>query len=144
MLPSESALRSLGWLGAADIGYRDAAQVEDMLAEVVQRLSTMDESRPTALLVFGDRPPHPAQAGDGLLPCPLGHDWQQSLNSIKLRSDVVVVAIRDDLAAPGTAAWAHLGATMLLALNSVDKDALGRRIGFVVPSLRDIPIPIID
>lgn len=146
MAPAVKALRSVGWLGAADLGYPDAAQIEDMLAEVMRRLirvpSAEPERRPTALLVFGARPPHPDRHSDGLLPCPHGHDWQSLLGVLGWMPQVRVAAIRDDLAAAGSQAWAQLGAATLLELNSVDVDALGEAIGFVAPAPPDTPFPM--
>ena len=138
------ALRSLGWMGAADLGYPHAAQVEDMLVEVLERLPPEDGSRPIALLILGDRPPHPPSASGGLLPCPLGHDWQQSMDSLASRTDVFVGAIRDDLSAPGTTAWADLGAAKLQTPDSVDAYKLWQDADLVVLSPRNIPFPIID
>lgn len=143
MAPAVKALRSVGWLGAADLGYPNAAQIEDMLAEVTRRLIPGPaEPPPTALLVVGTRPPHPARVSDGLLPCPFGYDWQRRLDVLTGLPHVRVAAIRDDLAAAGSAAWAQLGVTTLLALDSVDEDALGAALGFVVPALPDTPFPL--
>lgn len=145
MAPAVKALRSVGWLGAAELGYPGAAQIEDMLAELTRRLiPAADEPWPTALLVFGARPPHPAQHSDGLLPCPSGHDWQRRLHALIRFAHVRVAAIRDDLAAAGSAAWAQLGDATLLALNSVDEAALGEAIGFVAPAPLDTPFPMAD
>ena len=144
MAPPSEALISLGWLGAANFDYPYAAQIEDMLAEVVRRLDSIRESRLTALFVLGDRPPYPSNDNAGFLGCPNAHDWQKSLSILKQRSGIAIIAIRDDLAAAGTVAWASLGSTALLSLDRVDEYELGRRIGLIAPSLQNIPFPMVD
>ncbi|WP_433360646.1 hypothetical protein [Streptosporangium sp. CA-115845] len=140
----EDALKSLGWLGTAELGYPRAAQLEDMLAEVVRRLETAPRPQRAALLVIGDRPPHPPGPDGEAVPCPHRHDWQRLLGALELQPDITLAAIRDQPGSPGGAAWARLGATALKSLDTVDADALGAQIGLAVPALRRIPIPLID
>ncbi|MEU1387315.1 MULTISPECIES: hypothetical protein [unclassified Nonomuraea] len=140
----EEALAALGWLGAAELGYPRAAQVEDMLAVVVRRLDASGRPRRTALLVIGDRPPHPPGLGGEVAPCPRRHDWQRLLGDLELRPHVTLAAVRDQPGSPGGAAWARLGAVALKPLDTVDPDALGVQLGLVVPTLRRLPIPLVD
>lgn len=50
----QEVTRSLAMLGAAELGFPHAAQIEDMLHEVQRRLHHRPSSRRTALLVIGD------------------------------------------------------------------------------------------
>lgn len=141
--PSE-ALDSLGWLGVSPHDDSRAAQIEDMLAEVVHRLGSMQESQPTALVILGNKPPYPSHVDSAIPPCPAGYNWQKLLGDLEQRPDVTIAAIRDDLSSPGVVAWASLGSTILLSLDSVEEYELGRRIRLIASSAQHIPIPIAD
>ncbi|MET8867378.1 hypothetical protein ABZW11_30915 [Nonomuraea sp. NPDC004580] len=140
----QEALASLGWLGAADLGYPRAAQIEDMLATVVHRLDAARRPQRTTLLVIGDRPPHPPALNREVAPCPRGHDWQRLLSDLERRPHVTLAAVRDQPGSPGGAAWARLGATALKPLDTVDPHALGVQLGLIAPTLRRLPVPLVD
>jgi hypothetical protein len=143
--PTE-AIRALGRLGAADLGYPDAAQVEDMLAAVARRLAPAEvaEQRRTILVVLGDRPPHPPVATGAIPPCPNRLNWEELLHRLVQRPDFTMAAVRDQPSAPGAAAWARLGSSALESLDRLDATALAVRLGLVVPSLRHMPLPVMD
>lgn len=140
----ESAMRSVGLLGAADLGYPHAAQVEDMLEEVVRRFGAEPSPELTVLLTIGDRPPY-SPVADGEAPaCPNRYDWRRCLTRLESRPNVRLAAVRDQLAAPGGTAWGRLGAAALMPLDGVDIDTLGVQTGLVVPPLERMPVPLID
>jgi hypothetical protein len=142
MASPEDTLRSLGWLGAAEPGLQAAAQIEDMLAEVSERLRAGPESPLTALLILGARPPHPGTAGGQTPACPRRHDWRRLLAELERRPNVAIAAIRDQPDAPGKAEWDRLGSAAFLALDRADAELLGGQLGLLTPDLGRMPIPI--
>jgi hypothetical protein len=140
----EDAAKSLGKLGAAKPGRDPAAQVEDMLAEVVRQFELDRESRLQALVIFGDRPPYPANLTDLISACPHHRDWEELLATLEKRG-CRLAAIRDKPSAPGAGAWHRLGGSRpVFPLDTFDPDQVGRQIGFIVPSLLHIPFPLPD
>lgn len=137
------AIRSLGTFGASEHGYQEAAQVEDMLAEVASRLSQAQPACRTVLLILGDRPPHSAAEGATRRPCPHGRDWRTALKQLTVSWNVFIAPIRDDLSALGAATWANLATTRVLAADSVDFDALWREAGLVKPAISHVPFPVV-
>lgn len=136
------ALRSLSRFGAADLGYPRAAQVEDVLAEVLRRIGSGPGPGRTVLLVIGDRPPHPPAPDGDVVRCPRRHDWRSLLGELEVRPDVALAAVRDQPAAPGGAAWARIGGTALKPLDTVDADALAAQLGLTSPPTGGIPVPL--
>lgn len=146
MAAPDTARRTLGNLGATEPGDSPAAQVEDMMAEVVDLLGTTPHPQRTALLIFGDRPPHPASPDGIMKPCPNRHDWRELLGRIKNRPDVTTTTIRDDLTAPRAVEWASLNnpQEIPLSLRTATADILAPRLGLIAPTLQHIPLPIAD
>lgn len=138
----EEALGNLGRLGAAELGYPHAAQVEDMLGEVVRRLGRRPPAQPTALLVVGDRPPHPADADGAIRLCPRKHNWTRLRDQLR-RSKVSITVIRDKESAPGLMTWADLSSGPVLSRRTIDTETLGHRAGLARPTTRHIPLPMI-
>ncbi|MEU6796785.1 hypothetical protein ABZ907_34255 [Nonomuraea wenchangensis] len=119
-------------------GYRDAAQVEDMLAEVVTRLGEGGPGR-TVLLTAGDRPPHPPGRHERLLACPSRYDWARQVAWLE-RAGVVFGAIttRDD------PIWSVLGASCRARADDRSVAQLCAKLGLATSGLGRIPLPLIE
>ncbi len=141
----DSARKALGWLGAIELGDSPAAQIEDTLAEIVRRLGAQPNTHHTALVLFGDRPPHPADSNGIVKPCPKGHDWRKLLAILKSRPDFTITTIRDELTAPGVSEWTDLDdkPEIPLSLETINADTLATRMNLITPILQQIPIPVI-
>jgi hypothetical protein len=72
------------------------------------------------------------------------HDWEHLLGTLERRSDITIAAIRDDVSAPGIEAWARLGDTVLVPMDSFDEYQLGSQLRLIVPSLDHIPLPLAE
>ncbi|MDN3351449.1 hypothetical protein [Actinomadura sp. DC4] len=137
-----SALKSLTRLEGrpvTDEGYRHAAQLEDMLAEVVQRLDRARGTGDTALLVLGDRPAHPPRAHPSeILPCPHRHDWESSLRRLRARG----VRLGAVCGRPAHRSWHHLGDGAPADLDAVDVRRLTADLGLTMPPSGRAPFPL--
>ncbi|MEV8639096.1 AAA family ATPase [Streptosporangium sp. NPDC051023] len=143
----ESALRSLGELvhrKPLESGIPDAAQVEDMLAAVVQRLRAADTER-TVLLTVGDRPPHPPRVhASHTLPCPRRHDWEALLGELGRRPGLTLGAICDRPVEQADPVWFRLGGGRAFAhLEDMDVRQFLAGLGLDVSAQR-IPFPIVS
>lgn len=144
------ALDALGTLeeqGAMARGYPyhpHAAQLEDMLAVVVERLGRADPAS-AVILTVGGRPPHPARTDQSrILPCPHRHDWRKLLAALRQRQGTVLGAICDQPADQAHQAWHRIGATALAHLEAVDVRGLAAELGLVAPSPVHLPFPLLD
>ncbi|MFI6796656.1 hypothetical protein [Streptosporangium canum] len=144
------ALNALGALegqGAVARGYPyhpHAAQLEDMLAVVVERLGRADPT-PAVILTIGGRPPHPARTDQSrILPCPHRHDWRKLIATLGQRPSTVLGAICDQPADQAHQAWHRIGAAALAHLEAVDVRGLAAELGLVAPSPVHFPFPLLD
>ncbi|WP_066944211.1 hypothetical protein [Microtetraspora fusca] len=141
------ALDALEERGAVAGGYPyhpHAAQLEDMLAVVVERLDWADPT-PAVVLTVGGRPPHPARTDPSrLLPCPHRHDWRKLLALLRKRQGTVLGAICDQAADQAHQAWHGIGAAALAPLEAVDVRGLAAALGLVTPSPVHLPFPLLD
>ncbi|WP_067140928.1 hypothetical protein [Microtetraspora malaysiensis] len=141
------ALDALEEQGAVARGYPyhpQAAQVEDMLAVVAERLDWADPT-PTVVLTVGGRPPHPARTDPSMiLPCPRRHDWRKLLASLRKRQGTVLGAICDQATDQTHQAWHGIGATALAHLEAVDVRGLAAALGLVASSPVHLPFPLLD
>ncbi|MGV9777616.1 hypothetical protein [Streptosporangium sp. NPDC003464] len=144
------ALNALGALeerGAVARGYPyhpHAAQFEDMLAVVVERLGRADPA-PAVVLTVGGRPPHPARTDQSrILPCPHRHDWRKLVAALRQRQGTVLGAICDQPADQAHQAWHRIGAAALAHLEAVDVRGLAADLGLVAPSPVHLPFPLLD
>jgi hypothetical protein len=135
------AITSLGQFGAAKPSENRAAQVEDALAEIERRLDTERNARSTALIIFGDGQPYPAQGSDTIPACPKGHDWYSLVSALRTRGCKPAV-VRDNPSAHGSKTWLRLGSGTVYPLDKFDADLIGRRLGLLVPSLEHMPFPL--
>ncbi|MEV4887938.1 hypothetical protein AB0K48_00915 [Nonomuraea sp. NPDC055795] len=141
LAPPERALTALERLETQPVypdGYRDAAQVEDMLAEVVTRLSEGSPGR-TVLLTAGDRPPHPPGRHDTLLACPNHYDWNRQTTWLE-RAGVAFGAITES-AHP---IWSVLGASSRARTEEAGVTRLCGDLGLATSGLNRIPLPLIE
>jgi hypothetical protein len=137
------ALKALEQQPAGAHGAPHAAQLEDMLAEVADRLHGPGRER-TVLLTVGLRRPHPPRTDPSkILPCPHRHDWDQRLRTLEEIPDMSLVMIRDRPAEPAEPIWRRLGRDGLLADTSADIRTLSSAIGLAVPPAPSIPFPLI-
>ncbi len=143
MEPPASALRTLADLEErpfADDGFPGAAQLEDMLAMVADRLAHARASGRTVLLTLGGLPPHPPSVHRSeILPCPYRRDWEQEVRRLK-GSRVKLGAICDR---PVGEVWHRLGGGAPADLNAVDVRRLCVDLGLVVPPGGRIPFPLL-
>ncbi|MCG5220387.1 hypothetical protein [Streptosporangium sp. KLBMP 9127] len=147
LMSPEQALHSLtDWerRGATTPGYPYAAQVEDMLAEVADRLGKT-EPRRTVLLTVGDRPPHPPRVHRSeILPCPDRHDWELLLAWIERRAGMTLGAICDRPPEQADPIWQRLGGGAPIQLEVADVRRLGDDLGLSPPKAQRIPFPLIE
>ncbi|MEU0520367.1 hypothetical protein [Streptosporangium sp. NPDC006007] len=130
--------------GTLSQGYAGAAMVEDMLAEVVSRLSDGGGER-TVLLTVGDRPPHPPRADPSeILPCPHRIDWVQQVRRLERYPGLAFGAICDRPPERVDPVWSQLGRGGLAQLDAVDVQGLGAALGLAVPRVQRIPFPLIE
>ncbi|MFV2171652.1 hypothetical protein [Actinomadura sp. LOL_011] len=124
-----------------DPGYPRAAAVECALAEVERLLTAADTARP-ALLVIGDRPPHPASVHPSeVLPCPAAADWERALRGLQRRPGFVCGAVTDRPARRADPFWTHLAGDALAGQDAVDVPGLGARLGLGPAEPRHVPFP---
>ncbi|QFY13418.1 hypothetical protein GBF35_48775 [Nonomuraea phyllanthi] len=136
----DRALTALDRLEAEPVypdGYRDAAQVEDMLAEVVTRLSEGSPGR-TVLLTVGDRPPHPP-GRHTLLACRNRYDWNRQVTSLE-RAGVVFGAITES----DHPIWGVLGGSSRAHTDGNSVTQLCADLGLATTGLDRIPFPMIE
>ncbi|MGW0811077.1 hypothetical protein [Nonomuraea sp. NPDC002799] len=137
----EGALTALERLAAEPVypdGYRDAAQVEDMLAMVVTRLGEGSPGR-TVLLTAGDRRPHPPGRHGQLLACPNRYDWNRQTTWLE-RAGVVFGAITEN----DDPIWAVLGASSRAPMDASGVTRLCTDLGLATAGLGRIPFPLIE
>ncbi|ACZ90424.1 hypothetical protein [Streptosporangium roseum] len=142
-----NALDALEERGAVARGYPyhpHAAQLEDMLAVVVERLGRADPT-PAVILTVGGRPPHPARTDQSrILPCPHRHDWRKLITALRQRQNTVLGAICDQPADQAHQAWHRIGTAALAHLEAVDVRGLAADLGLVAPSPVHFPFPLLD
>ncbi|GAA0431209.1 hypothetical protein Acor_04700 [Acrocarpospora corrugata] len=117
-------------------GYPDGAQVEDMLAEVLDGLGREHGGDHTALLIVGGRPPHPPYARSHILPCPDEHDWEELALRFESRPGATLGVICDRPADQAGPEWFRLGRAALADLSSVDIPAFGTALGLAARDQR--------
>ncbi|MBE1530707.1 hypothetical protein [Actinomadura algeriensis] len=126
---------------AGDSGYPNAAAVECALAEVDRLLAGGGRERP-ALLLIGDRPPHPpAVHPSEVLPCPEAADWQAALRALRRRPGLAVGAVTDRPARRADPFWTRLAGDALAGQEAVDVPGLGARLGLGPAEPRRVPFP---
>ncbi|MFD0899800.1 hypothetical protein [Actinomadura sediminis] len=124
-----------------DVGYPRAAAVECALAEAERLLTAADPARP-ALLVIGDRPPHPAAVSPSeVLPCPTAADWEGTLRGLRRRSGFACGAVTDRPARRADPFWTRLAGDGLAGQDAVDVPRLGARLGLGPAEPRRVPFP---
>ncbi|MEU8143205.1 hypothetical protein [Nonomuraea sp. NPDC048901] len=112
--------------------YPNAAQLEDLLAEVRDRLLPQPGNTRTALLTIGARPPHPPRSGLDRVPaCPARHDWLALLRDMEQRHDLRSAAICDSPPASPSSPWHRLGSAALFQVDAVNAEELVIRLGLV-------------
>ncbi|GAA4188408.1 hypothetical protein GCM10022252_23620 [Streptosporangium oxazolinicum] len=124
-------------------GHPHGAQLEDMLAAVVGRLTVGGAGR-TVLLTVGDRPPHPPRVNGTILPCPHRHDWRTLLGRLEQYPGMAFGAICDRDVGEADPVWSRLGATALTWLDALDIREFGAELGLSAPQDRSIPFPLIE
>lgn len=142
--PAADALRTLDDLRDRepdDPGYPRAAAVECVLAEVERLVPARDPAH-VALLLFGDRPPHPAEvAPSEILPCPAAADWRTTLAVLRRRPGLACGAVTDRPARRADPFWARLAGDALAGQDAVDVPALAARLGLGAAEPRYVPFP---
>ncbi|MEO3802227.1 hypothetical protein [Nonomuraea sp. B1E8] len=125
--------------------YPNAAQVEDMLAEVRTRLIQQPGSTRTALLTIGARPPHPPRSGLDRVPaCPARHDWLALLRDMEQHHGLRSAVICDSPPATSTSPWHRLGSTALFQVDAVNAEELAVRLGLVTEPARVLSLPFVS
>ncbi|NDU75238.1 hypothetical protein GWI34_21805 [Actinomadura sp. DSM 109109] len=147
-----SALDELAARPPAPGGHPRAAPVECVLAEVEARLGARGraaapgardaEQERTALLLVGDRPPHPPWPTPGLLPCPAGVDWEEALARLRSRPHVRVGALCDRPSALSHPAWARIAGPSPDGTGSGGLSGLVTRLGLGPDEGYRVPFPI--
>lgn len=152
--PPDKALTSLDELAARPTeppGHPRAAPVECVLTEVDGRLGAAAPARSgtrkaeagrTALLLFGDRPPHPPLPVPGLLPCPAGVDWEEPLARLRHGRRVRVGAVCADPAARSHPAWTRLAGGAPADAGATGLQMLVARLGLGPDEGYRVPFPI--
>jgi hypothetical protein len=143
--PVPDALAALGGFRGAEIRYRDAAPIEDMLHEA-HRMLAADRAagRAGRLLLVAGRRPHPPALGAGLVqPCPFRCDWAALIRQLA-QAAVAVVAVADEM--PGRAArnafWAQAGRAGVHALTETNARRVGEDLGVFVRHSHRIAVPL--
>lgn len=137
-----AALQRLDELEARPVtntGYPLAAQLEDALAEVRQRLG--NERTRTALLLIGDRPPHPPRAQSEILPCTGRHDWNEEARRLTREQGVKLGAVCQQ---PAHDAWKRLAGGAPADIDALDVHALAVDLGLAASPDHRIPFPFIE
>ncbi|MGN9838741.1 hypothetical protein ACTMTI_11530 [Nonomuraea sp. H19] len=125
--------------------YPNAAQLEDVLAEVSTRLLPQPDDRRTALLIIGARPPHPPRSGlDRVPPCPRRYDWLALLSDMEQRHDLRSAVICDRPPATPSSPWHRLGSAALCQVDAVNVDELVIRLGLVTPAAAALCLPFVS
>ncbi|QFG24586.1 hypothetical protein [Actinomadura sp. WMMB 499] len=137
----QRALDALRDREPGDPGYPRAAAVECALAEVERLLTAADPARP-ALLLIGDRPPHPAAVSPSeVLPCPAAADWERALGNLRRRPGFACGAVTDRPARRAAPFWTRLAGDALAGQDAVDVPRLGARLGLGPAEPRHVPFP---
>ncbi|WP_327589805.1 hypothetical protein OHA25_24365 [Nonomuraea sp. NBC_00507] len=125
--------------------YPNAAQLEDVLAEVSARLLPQPVNTRTALLTIGARPPHPPRAGlDRVPPCPARYDWLALLREMEQRHDLRSAVICDSPPATASSAWHRLGSAALFQVDAVNAEELALRLGLVTSPAAVLALPFVS
>lgn len=142
---AESPAAALQWLDelearpAAITGYPLAAQLEDALAEVSERLG--NERTRTALLLIGDRPPHPPRARSEILPCRKRHDWSEEVRRLTKEQGVKLGAVCQQ---PAHDTWKRIAGGAPADIDALDVHALAVDLGLAASPDHRIPFPFIE
>ncbi|WP_339154693.1 hypothetical protein [Actinomadura luteofluorescens] len=136
-------------------GHPRAAPVECVLAEVDARLAARGrtaarpspgvrgaEAERTALVLVGDRPPHPLWPTPGHLPCPAGADWEEALVRLRHQRRVRVGALCDRPATRSHPAWARLAGEPPAGADAGGLSELVARLGLGPDEGYRVPFPI--
>ncbi|MEU0566237.1 hypothetical protein ABZ297_12690 [Nonomuraea sp. NPDC005983] len=125
--------------------YPNAAQLEDVLAEVSSRLHAQPGSTRTALLTIGARPPHPPRSGlDRVPPCPARYDWLELLRELEQRHGLRSAAICDSPPTAPSSPWHRLGSAALFQVDAVNAEELAIRLGLVTTSSVVLSLPFVS
>ncbi|MEU6714150.1 hypothetical protein ABZ897_22005 [Nonomuraea sp. NPDC046802] len=124
--------------------YPNAAQLEDVLAEVSSRL--LPGGTRAALLTIGARPPHPppGSALDRVPPCPARYHWLNLLRELEQRHGLRSAAICDSPPATPSSPWHRLGSAALFQVDAVNAEELAIRLGLVTPSAAALSLPFVS
>ncbi|TMR99744.1 hypothetical protein [Nonomuraea basaltis] len=125
--------------------YPNAAQLEDVLAEVSTRLLPQPSNTRTALLTIGARPPHPPRSGlDRVPPCPARYDWLALLREMEQRHELRSAVICDSAPAAPSSPWHRLGSAALFQVDAVNAEELALRLGLMTAPGAALSLPFVS
>jgi hypothetical protein len=139
----EQALTSLDRLKASAPGGLPVAPLEDALHQIAKRIATIPPGHRVVLLTAGNRPPHPARAGDpAALPCPHEYNWERLLRRIDARPGLLRAAVLDSGQYLGET-WRRLGRDVLVERSRTDAHKLATAVRLLIPPSRRLSFPML-
>lgn len=141
-----SALAALARFQGAEVRYRAAAPLEDLLHEAHRMLAdSRTAGRATRLLMIAGRRPHPRALGkDNIVPCPFRCDWRPLLHQLRREAGTMCVTVTDAVPSRSSRAaiWEELGHAGLHALSGASARRVGEDLGVFARHTQRIPIPL--